>query len=176
MAETNHPDAAADDRTVIISRVFAAPCELVWKAWTDPKHMAEWWGPNGFTNPVCEMDVRPGGAWRIVMRSPEGVDYPLTGVYREVVAPQRIVSTVDVSEHPEEWHDLVDPSRDKTKGRPSPDLLWIVTFDDAGGETRLTVTTHFPSAALRDSFVRIGMEQGWSQSLDRLEALLAQLR
>ena len=66
-------------------------------------------GPKSFTNPVCEMDVRPGGPWRIVMRSAEGVDYPLKGIYREVVAPERLVMTMDLSEHPDPWHDLLGP-------------------------------------------------------------------
>jgi uncharacterized protein YndB with AHSA1/START domain len=176
MTETNHPDAEANDRTVVITRVFAAPRALVWKAWTDPKHMAEWWGPNCFTNPVCDIDVRPGGSWRIVLRSPDGIDYPLKGVYREVVAPQRLVMSMDLSEHPDAWHDLVTPDRDRSKGRPALNPLCAVTFEDEGGKTKLTIAMSFESAGFRDSFVRIGMEQGWSQSLDRLKALLARLR
>src|SRR5437868_2842338 len=71
----------------VITRVFDAPRSLVFKAWTDPQHMAQWWGPHGFTIPVCEMDVRPDGAYRIVMRGADGVDYPLKGVYHEIAEP-----------------------------------------------------------------------------------------
>ena len=78
---------------LVIIRVFDAPRELVFKAWTDTKHMAQWWGPNGFTNPVCELDVRAGGAMRIDLRAPNGVVYPMKGVFREVVEPQRLVFT-----------------------------------------------------------------------------------
>ena len=135
--------------------------------------MAQWFGPTIFTIPVCEMDVRAGGTWRIVMRGPDRVDYPLKGVYREIVASQRIVTSVDVSEHPEAWHDLVNPIRDKAKGRPFIDTMWTVTFDEDRGKTKLTVRTHFQSTATRDTFVKTGLGEGWSLSLDKLEALLA---
>ena len=78
----------AGKREVVITRVFDAPRALVFKAWTDPKHIARWWGPMGFTNPICELDARVGGAWRIVMRSPTGIEYPCGGVYREIVRPR----------------------------------------------------------------------------------------
>src|SRR5450759_5928951 len=82
---------ALDDHEFVITRIINAPRELVFKAWTDPKQMTQWWGPKGFTNPVCEMDVRPGGAHRIVMRGPDGTDYPIKGIYREIVKPERII-------------------------------------------------------------------------------------
>ena len=78
---------------LIITLVFNAPRALVFKAWKDPKHVARWWGAKGFTNPVCEMDVRQGGALRIVMRAPDGTDYPMRGIYREIVEPERLVFT-----------------------------------------------------------------------------------
>jgi uncharacterized protein YndB with AHSA1/START domain len=81
------------ERAIVITREFDAPRELVFKAWTDPKHIAQWWRPKGFTNPVCELDVRVGGAWHIVMRAPNGTAYPCGGVYREVVEPERLVFT-----------------------------------------------------------------------------------
>jgi uncharacterized protein YndB with AHSA1/START domain len=163
--------AATND--IIFTRVLDAPRELVWKAWTERKHMAQWWGPKVFTNPICEMDVRPGGAYRIVMRSPDGVDYPLKGVYREVVRPALLVMVMDLSEHPDAWHDLVDPKRDKSKGRPPLNPVCTVTFaGEAGGKTKLTIRMSFATAALRDALVKMGMEAGWSQSLDRLAELL----
>jgi len=145
----------------------------VFKAWTKPEHMMRWWGPHSFTNPVCEMDVRPGGAHRIVMRSPEGVEYPLKGVYREVVEPERLVMTIDCSEHPAEWHDLVNPSREEGEGNPAGEMLSTVTFEDLDGKTKLTVRTRFDSVAIRDAMLKMGMTEGWSQSLDRLAEELA---
>src|SRR5277367_1844677 len=89
-AESNAPTKYAE-REVVITRVFDAPPALVFKAWTDPKHLKVWWGPKGFTNPVCEVDAQVGGALRIVMRGPDGTEYPMRGVFREVVAPERLV-------------------------------------------------------------------------------------
>src|SRR3989442_14953659 len=81
------------DRELVFTRVLSAPRSRVFTAWTDPKHVAPWWGPHGFTNPVCELDVRPGGAIRIHMRGPDGTVYPMTGVYQEIVEPERLVFT-----------------------------------------------------------------------------------
>jgi uncharacterized protein YndB with AHSA1/START domain len=165
----------AGEREFVVSRVFDAPRELVWKAWTDPKHMAKWWGPKAFTNPVCELDVRPGGAHRIVMRSPDGVEYPIKGVYREVVEPERLVMTLDCSEHPVEWHNLVKPYRRKEERNPAGEMLSTVTFEDLDGRTKLTVRTLFDSAAIRDAILKMGMTEGWSQSLERLGEHLARM-
>jgi len=174
MAVIPEPAREVAERTFVISRIFDAPREMVFKAWTDPQHMARWWGPHGFTNPVCEMDVRPGGAYRIVMRSPEGVDYPLKGVYSEVVPPERLVMTDDCSEHPAEWHDLVNPNR---KGQTTLEALSTVTFEDVGGgKAKLTVQTLFESVAFRDALLRMGMSEGWSQSLERLASHLAEMQ
>src|SRR5947208_14779951 len=89
----DHTEAATTDRELTLTRVLDAPRELVFRMWTDPQHVAKWWGPMGFTNPVCEMDVRAGGALRIVMRAPDGTEHAMTGTYREVVAPVRLVFT-----------------------------------------------------------------------------------
>src|ERR1700730_7092158 len=93
MAPKVEPARESAERELKITRVFDAPREMVFKAWTDPKLLAQWWGPKGFTNPVCELDVRPGGAIRVHMRGPDGTVYPMTGVYQEVVEPERIVFT-----------------------------------------------------------------------------------
>ena len=173
MEEKNRPTTDPAEPEFVITRVFDAPRWLVFKAWTDPKHMAQWWGPHGFTNPVCEMDVRPGGAYRIVMRSPEGVEYPVKGVYREVVEPERLVMTMNCSEHPAEWHDLVNPKRQKGESNPAGDMLSTVTFEDLDGKTKLTIRTRFDSVAIRDSMLKMGMTEGWTQSLERLAEDLA---
>jgi len=156
----------------VISRDFDAPRALVWKAWTDPRYLARWWGPSVVTNPVCELEVRPGGAFRIVMRLPDGVDYPITGVFREVMRPDRLVMTMDCSEHPEAWHRLIDPGH-QPGGNPAGEMLQTVTFEDLGGRTRLTIRTRFASPAIGAALKKMGMNEGWSQSLDRLAGVLA---
>src|SRR5713226_3337591 len=97
MAASTTSAAQADARTVVITRVFDAPRELVWKAWTDPKHLAQWWGPKAFTNPTVEVDARPGGKIWIVMRGPKDTafdnDFPMSGTVHEVVPPERLVFT-----------------------------------------------------------------------------------
>ena len=87
MNPQSSPAVESDDLDFVLTRVLDAPRTLVFQAWTDPRHVTHWWGPKGFSNPVCEMDVRPGGAHRVVMRSSDGVDYPITGFYQEVVPP-----------------------------------------------------------------------------------------
>jgi uncharacterized protein YndB with AHSA1/START domain len=145
------------EKELVLKRVFNAPRERVWKAWTDPRRLAQWWGPAGFTNPVCEADVRPGGAIRIDMRGPDGTVYPMTGVYREVVAPERLVFTASALDE---------------KGRPLFEVLNTVTFAKQGGKTLLTVRAQVVNkTAGADAYLE-GMEAGWSQSLVRLEALL----
>jgi uncharacterized protein YndB with AHSA1/START domain len=175
VAESSAKNSPAVDREFLITRVFDAPRELVFKAWTEPKHLAQWWGPHPFTTPICQMDVRPGGAYRIVMRSPDGADYPLTGVYREVVKPERLVMTMDASEHPSEWHDLVNPNRSKGDNNPAGEMLSTITFEEIAGKTRVTVRVLLISAAVRDAMVKMGMNEGWSQSLQRLAELLPKL-
>ena len=157
----------------VIARVLDAPRELVYQAWTDPKHLARWWGPHTVTNPVCELDVRPGGAYRIVTRMPDGVDYPITGAYVEIVPPERLVMTMDCAEHPDAWHDMVKPGRRKEERNPAGEMLHTVTFEALGGKTKLTVRTRFVSAEVRDAMVKMGMNEGWSQSLERLAKFLA---
>jgi len=169
---TGSKASATSDREFVITRVFDAPRELVFKVWTEAQHMARWWGPKDFTNPVCELDVRPGGTFRIVMRGPDGAEYPFKGVYREVVPPERIVYTDDCTEMPDEWHDLVNPNRDKSAGKPALESLTTVTFEDLGGKTRLTVCTLFASVAVRDAMLKMQMAEGWGESLDRLSAYL----
>ena len=168
MAERNDPAREATDRELVIARWFDAPAALVFDAWTDPRHMAQWWGPRGFINPVCQLDARPGGAWRIVMRGPDGGEHPAKGVYREVAKPRRLVFTIDHSELSDQWHDMVNPGRDKRKPKPPLEILATATFQEQGGKTKLTLTLRFESAAIRDGFLNVGMAQGWSQTLDRL--------
>ena len=156
------------ERDFFITRVLNAPRALVWQAWTAPGHIARWWGPNTFTNPVCEMDLRPGGAYRLVMRSPEGEDYPITGEVREVVAPALLVMTLDCAEHPAEWHAAVRAGSGRIGPNPAGTMVQTVRFEDLSGKTRLSVSTRFESTEIRDAMVQMGMNEGWSQSLGRL--------
>ena len=170
MAETL--EIASEELEVVIWRVIDAPRELVFRAWTEPKLMSKWWGPRDFTTPVCEVDLREGGAYRIVMRSPEGVDYPVKGIYQEIIPLERIVATGDCAEHPIEWQDAL--LKDLPSGSSSKLLesVSIVTFEEKGDKTLLTIRSLFQTAAVRDAMVKAGMNEGWSESLDRLEALL----
>jgi uncharacterized protein YndB with AHSA1/START domain len=145
------------ERTVVISRVLDAPRALVWQAWTDPAMLAQWFGPKGFTNPVCELDARVGGALRIVMRALDGAEYPMEGVFREVVPPARLVfSKIAVDK---------DGNR-LLEGETS------VTFAEHDGKTTLTLTTHAVGLVPIAQQMLAGMEAGWTQSIDKLEMLV----
>jgi uncharacterized protein YndB with AHSA1/START domain len=146
-------------RELTIKRTFAAPRALVFKAWTDPKRLAVWWGPRGFTNPVCEIDLRIGGAIYIVMRAPDGTDYPMRGVFREVVEPERLVFT----NFPVDAHD-----------QPLIDGLTTVTFVERNGKTEMTLHTRAIGLVPGAGYMITGMGEGWSQSIDRLADLLAE--
>ena len=165
----------ADRPDFILTRGFAAPRALLWQCWIDPAHLARWWGPRPFTCPVCEVDARVGGEFRLVMRGPDGSDYPMRGVFREIVPEVRIVKEDDTSEHSAEWHDMVDPGR-KGQGQRKIPMLTTVTFADEGQGTRVTITTSFPSLRLRDNFAKTGMAEGWNSSLDKLDDLAAALK
>jgi uncharacterized protein YndB with AHSA1/START domain len=169
----NEGGDSSQSREFVATRVFDATAEAVFQAWAYPVQMAQWWGPHGFTNLICEMDVQPGGAWRIVMLGPDGVQHPAKGVFREVEKPQRLVMTLNHSELPEQWHDLVNPYRDKSQPKPGLEAITTVTFQERDGKTTLTITLLFESTAVRDALRKIAMAEGWSQSLERLERLLA---
>jgi uncharacterized protein YndB with AHSA1/START domain len=151
--------AETKERQLVITRTFDAPRELVFEVWTDPKHAAQWWGPNGFTNTVLEMDVRPGGVWRFIMHGPDGVDYPNKIIYQEVTKPERLV----YSHGGEEEND--------------PDQFHVtVTFDEQGNKTELTMRTLFASKEILEKVVReYGAIEGANQTLTRLAEHLAKL-
>jgi uncharacterized protein YndB with AHSA1/START domain len=138
---------------LVITRAFDAPRALVFKAWTEPARLVRWWGPQGFKTPSCKMDVRPGGAWRICMRSPEGTDHWVQGVFREVVEPERLAFTWA-------WEDA--------EGKPGHQTVVRVHFTEQAGKTRLVVH----QGAFESASARAAHESGWSGSLDRLDAYL----
>lgn len=147
------------DRELVFNRVFDAPRELVFEAWTDPKHVGHWWGPNGFTITTHEMDVRPGGVWRFIMHGPDGVDYENKIVYTEIVKPERLVYLHGSDEEDE-----------------SGQFQVTVTFAEQGSKTRITMQMLFASAADRDRVVEeFGAIEGANQTLDRLAAYLTEI-
>src|SRR5258706_12536384 len=126
MMTNKSPGTTPAERELTITRIFDAPRELVFKVWTDPKHLAQWWGPQYFTNPVCEIDLRPGGALYIQMTDPDGVAYPVKGTFREVVPPERLVFTTGSFEDEAGLH----PFARRDNGQ----------FQGEHGETKLTAT------------------------------------
>lgn len=162
MAASTSPIAESAERELVITRIFNAPRELVFKMWTDAKHLAQWWGPKGFTNPVCELDVRPGGAILIHMRGPDGVEYPMRGVFRAIVPPERLV--------------FVSSALEDKDGNPQLQVLNTVTFGKHNGRTKVTVHAVVVKSAPQAAGALAGMESGWSQSLERLADLLPKRR
>jgi len=153
---TAAPSAAP--RELVFSRIFDAPRALVWKAWTDPTHVARWWGPTGVTNPVCELDLRPGGAIRIDMRGADGSVWPMTGVFHDIVEPERLVFTTSAFEDAD--------------GQPRLAVLNTATFADHDGKTMVTLHAVIVTSSPAVEASLAGMEEGWNQSLDRLAACL----
>jgi uncharacterized protein YndB with AHSA1/START domain len=144
-------------RELGLTRRVKAPRELVFAAWTEVKHLAQWWGPKGFTNPRCEADVRPGGAIRIDMRGPNGRVYPMTGRFLEVVPPERLVfmtAALDAS------------------GEPMFEIHNTVTFTAIADGTEVALCARVVSVTPAAPQYLAGMSAGWSQSLERLAALV----
>ncbi len=150
------PDADAKTSAnpeVTIVRVFDAPRSRVFKAWTDPKIMAKWWGPRDFTNPRCELDVRPGGEIHIHMRSPDGEIFPMSGAFQEIVEPERLVFA---------------SAAEDLEGMPIIEALTTVTFEDLDGKTKLTMHTVVVRSVPEAAMFLEGMDEGWAQSMERL--------
>lgn len=142
---TNDTDEA---RMIVGTRVFDAPRELVFDAFTDAKHISNWWGPRGFTTTTQEMDVRPGGKWLFVMHGPDGTDYPNEVVYLDVVRPERLTYTHG----------------------PAPVFDVTITFEEEGNKTRMTMRSIFASAEVRDQVAEdFGAVEGMNQTLERLQ-------
>lgn len=142
------------DREIFITREFNAPRELVWEAMTDPKHVVKWWGPRGFSTSIEEMDVRPGGIWKHVMRGPDGTNYPNHSVFQEVVKPERIVFS----------------HGGRREDGPGANFVSTWSFDEAGkGKTKVSIRMIFKTAKERDFVVKeFGAVEGGRQTLERL--------
>jgi uncharacterized protein YndB with AHSA1/START domain len=165
-------DVAVADRLLTLSRWFDAPRERVWTAWTDPSQLAAWWGPHGYANPAAIAETHPGGRLRIVMRSKDGIDYPVVGEFVEVDPPSRLVFTESADEAPDEWRATLDAYRSATPAGTPLRMVVTVSFEERDGGTQLTVATTFTSDDDRDAVMRMGAVSGWSESLEKLETLL----
>lgn len=156
--------ASYGERSVTITRTFDAPRSLLFRLWTDPQHLARWWGPRSFTNPTCEIDVRPGGRIFIIMRGPPDTpyagDYPMSGEFVEIVEPERIVFTARAE------------NRD---GAVQIDAHNTVTFTEQGGKTTLTIEARAIARQPVGAQMIAGMEAGWTESIDKLGELAASL-
>ena len=153
-------DVPAAEAVIVMSRVFDAPRDIVWEAMTEASHVAQWWGGPGFTNPVCEMEVRPGGLWHHVMRFPDGHELEMSFVFLEVEQPERLV-----------WQNV---DRGKRKEGPPASVI-TVTLEDMGDRTRWKMVARFNSLAERDAAVAMGFSKPIEASNDRLVAYLKKL-
>jgi len=145
------------DRELVVTRTFDAPRHLVYKAWTTPKYVKQWMlGPDGWSMPVCEMDLRPGGAWHFVWRKDDGTEMEMRGVHKEVKPPELVVST-------ESW------------GGPWPETLNTLVLTEKDGKTTMTLTILYVSKEARDAALQTGMTKGMELSFQRLERELARM-
>ncbi len=141
------------DLELILKRLLNAPIELVWKAWTDPEQVAQWWGPNNFTIPLCKMDVKPGGALLIHMKAPDGTIYPMNGSYKELVKPERIV--------------FAGAALD-TQGNALFEQVTSILFEKDGNKTKLNIKVTFSKVKPEAAGHIAGAEIGWNQMMDKL--------
>jgi uncharacterized protein YndB with AHSA1/START domain len=146
-----------EGQVLVMTRIFDAPRSLVFKVWTEPEKLVRWWGPQGFTTPFCKMDVRPGGAFRFRMRSAEGTDHWLQGIYREILEPERLVFTWA-------WEDA--------QGKPGNETLLTLNFAEHAGKTKLTLH----QATFESVTAHKAHQQGWTSALDRLADYLAKAK
>jgi uncharacterized protein YndB with AHSA1/START domain len=152
LAATSRVDLERDPRAIVGTREFAAPRALVFSAWTDPKHLSQWWGPHGFTTTTYSFDFRRGGVWRFVMHGPDGRDYQNRITFEEIVPPERIV-------YRHGGGDDVEPVQ----------FRQTVIFEDLDARTRITWRGEFPSAAERDRVIKeYGADKGLAETLARL--------
>jgi uncharacterized protein YndB with AHSA1/START domain len=149
------------DRELVLTRLIRAPREKIYRAWTEPELMRQWFTPRPWTTPIVETDVRPGGANLIVMRDPDGNDFPNRGVYLEVVKNERLVFT---DAYTAAW----EPSE-------KPFMTVILTFEDEGGDTRYTARVRHWSVADREEHERMGFHQGWGQATDQLAEVVSRI-
>ena len=152
-------------KNIIITRIFNAPVTVVWKAWTDPKHIMQWWGPKNFTSPTCKIDFRVGGKYLYCMRSPEGQDFWSTGTYREIIPLKKIVCTDSFSD---EKGNIV-PASQYGMGDDFPlELQVTLLFEEQDGKTKFTLEhAGMPAGEMSEM-----TSAGWNESFDKLDSIL----
>jgi uncharacterized protein YndB with AHSA1/START domain len=161
MAKSSTPGAKTKTRDLVITRIFDAPRELVFKAWTEPERMKKWWGPKNFTAPVIKIDLRIGGKFLGCMRDQEGREYWSTGTYKEIKFPEKIVCTDSFAD---ENGNVVPASHYGMAEDFPPEMLITVTFEDLNGKTSMTlVHSGLPAGEMGEM-----ASAGWSESLDKL--------
>ena len=165
MADASNAPTTSTKQELVIERVFDAPRELVWRAWTEPEHMMRWWGPKGFTTPHCEIDFRVGGKMLNCMRSPEGQDYWSTGVYREIVPLERIVCTDSFAD---EKGNVVPATHYGMTADVPLETISTLTFEELDGKTKLTLKHSIPASIAE----QVGAREGWSEAFDKLAEVL----
>ncbi len=154
MADSKLTLTLPSTREIVMTRVFDVPRHLVFEAHSKREHLEKWWGPRGYTLPVCDLDFRPGGAYRFVSRGPDGGEDAFRGEFREIVPPERITYTF-------EW-----------EGMPGHISVETLVFEELDGQTRLTATSVYDSVEDRDGMLSSGMEQGAAETWDRLAELV----
>ncbi len=156
---------ANSEKELTIERIFGAPRDTVWRAWTEPERVMRWWGPKGFTSPVCRIDLRVGGRYLFCMRSPEGKDFWSTGTYREILPPRRIVCTDSFADA---QGNAVPAAHYGFEGEWPLELLMKVTFEEHEAKTKLRLRhSGFPQG----EHMRLAKE-GWNSSFDKLAEAL----
>lgn len=160
ISDTLQSESTAD-RELVITRLLNAPRELLWKAWTDPKHLINWFGPKGFTNTFLECDIRPGGVWKFIMHGPDGVDYPNRIVFDKIVKPDYLTYT----------HGRFD----------GPEMFRVkVSFEEEAGKTRITMHSIFPTTEALNGALnqakKYGALEGGNSTLDKLEEELKKMK
>jgi uncharacterized protein YndB with AHSA1/START domain len=154
---------------MVVTRVFDAPRELVWKAWTDPKYVMQWWGPKGFTAPVCKIDFRVGGKFLFCMRTPDGQEGWNAGEYHEIVLHEKIVSSMYFSDSE---GNKVEPAEYGIEHEAIDDAYDVILFEDIGnGQTKLT----FIGNDAMHNAIESGQLEGWEETLDKVAAVVAEL-
>ena len=160
-------NAVLETERMVITRMFDAPRELVWKAWTDPQYVMQWWGPKGFTAPVCKMDFHVGGKFLCCMRSPDGQEFWNAGEYHEIVPHEKIVSSMYFSDSE---GNKVEAAEYGIEHQAIEDAHDVVLFEDLGsGKTKLT----FIGNETAEDATKSGQAEGWNQILEKIAAVLA---
>jgi len=167
-----------DDRLdLTLRRTIDAPSALIWKVWTDPKHVKEWWAPAPWTTTECDLDLRPGGIFRTVMRSPEGQEYPHVGCFLELVENEKMVFTTALEPG---YRPAGNSHNDEGKGQTldciNVQFTAILTLDERAGRTNYLIRVLHKDEADRRKHEEMGFHQGWNQCLDQLIQVVNQLR